>query len=821
MKRCFIYFMTVLLSVAFSSCQDELTYQPGELDAEDCYGVYFPIQGGTGDIQIEPGDQTFFTYTVRRSNTEGELHIPVKITDEAKVFSASEIVFRDEEPTAELVVYFPSIERGVTYDCTIELDGDQYVSKYSKNSTSLRFSVTMIQWNTLKGPSGETMGKYRDAIFQDWFSVSNKNSERDIEIQERDDMPGYYRMFDVYDASFMSSIFGGNMSGNCVYQAYTYIDATDPDKVWIPTFKCGLILHSDYGEISIGSYVADNADDFGASITSVYGTLKEGVIEFPSGSLQMKLEMLGWYSANNTGNHRIILPGYRAKDYDVDLSVGVSDNSGLIPVDIEMGRDISQVWIAAFEGTLTETAAAAKAQEIAAGTITGNVRKLKKASSFDLSFDKTGMYSVVAVGFDQAGTIKTYSNVSFGYLNAEDAAGDRKAVVLSCGLTASDKYAAEGLTARNSLELYINGKNIKRLHAGIYEKSEWDNNPEAVLNEIREFQMNKASLDLVNGEGLSMRQGYLVPGTEYALVLEAYNGYRQEVFVATRSTEGKWDARLAQYDMGDIDQDLIPANLNGYYGDYRYYAIENGMYSREYLGDVTISPGTGSMADYTYATVSGLFPHARKTFNMKDDRMTFVYLDGFLYNFEQAFDHFVYEGSFYYPLALMYTESGSAYGGRVGLMGGYVSDGVFAIIDSGQFADYGEVCNGFALLAYADQNHTVNTGLLGIVTDMLLIRPDIDDRLIAENGALVSEDDNDDDDDDETVTMGQIGDFRNLILRGPVNNVESFDGFIKSAVDQIRSGSYIRNYLDRRSIPELNAATSFELQSTSFEAIER
>ena len=75
------------------------------------------------------------------------------------------------------------------------------------------------------------------------------------------------------------------------------------------------------------------------------------------------------------------------------------------------------------------------------------------------------------------------------------------------------------------------------------------------------------------------------------------------------------------------------------------------------------------MTGYSYATISGLFPYARKHYNMKDDRMVFVYLDGFLYNFEQAFDHFVYEGSFYYPMALLYTASGSAYGGRVGLLG--------------------------------------------------------------------------------------------------------------------------------------------------------
>lgn len=185
----------------------------------------------------------------------------------------------------------------------------------------------------------------------------------------------------------------------------------------------------------------------------------------------MKLELMGWYSANSSGNHRIILPGYRAKEYDVDMTVGVSDQNGMIPVDVDFGRDITQVWLSAFEGTITETAAAARAEEMAQGLITENVRKLKKEAQLNLSFEKTGVYSLVAVGFDASGNIRKYSNVSFGYLNAEDARGDRKQVILSCGLTVSDKYASEGLTSKNSLELYINGKNIQRIHAGIYEKS--------------------------------------------------------------------------------------------------------------------------------------------------------------------------------------------------------------------------------------------------------------------------------------------------------------------------------------------------------------
>ena len=809
MNRYIVYLISAIFAFSAISCQEELTYQPGEQDHENCYGVYFPAQKGAGDLQIEPTDSKVLTYTVRRTNTDGELHVPVKIVDSAQVFSVTEIHFRDEEPVAELQVYFPSIELGKTYECTLQIDGEEYVSKYSQNSSSLRFSVTMIKWNKLLGPNGETTGKYRDAVFQDWFSVSGAGAEANVEIQERDDMPGYYRIFDVYGVNYMSALFGGNMSSNCVYQSYMYINATDPDKVWIPTFKCGLILHSDYGEISIGSYVTENAADFGSSISSVYGILREGVIEFPSGSLQMKLEMLGWYSANATGTHRIILPGYSAKDYHVALTAGVSDERGKLPVKVDFGKDVSQVWMSTFEGTLTETAAAEKAEQMLAGTVETEVTKIKKEATYDFSFNKTGMYSVVAIALDASGNIKSSANIAFGYLSAADAATDAKQVIVTCGLTVSDKYAQEGLTAKNSLELYINGKNIQRLHAGIYEKSQWDRDSLSLINEIRGTQFTKSYLDQVNGTGLSLKQGYLVPGTEYVLVVEAYNGYREKLVVANATTDGKWDPRLAHYDLGDIDTDLIPANQDGYYGDYRYYAIEAGRYSREYLGDVSVYVGSGDMEGYTYATIEGLFPNARKNFNMKDDRLTFIYLDGFLYNYSQAFDHFVYEGAFYYPQALMYTQSGSAYGGMIGLMGGFVADGILAIVDSGQFAQYGEVCDGFALIAYSDMNHTVYTGLLEIVTEMLLIRPDLDDELIAKNGALVPESD---DKNDATVSMAQMAQFSNMIVRGPINCVETFDGFIQSAVEQIRSGKYYTNYLDMKN---LQVTSDFTLKGAS------
>ena len=805
--------MTAMLSLFMTSCVEEQIYQPGELDAENCYGVYFPAQKGVGELQIEPNDPTTLSFIVRRTNSRGKIHVPVKIKSNYQIFTVDELVFEDGSPVSSLVVHFPSAKIATTYECTLILDGDEYVSKYSSNPTHISFSVTRVKWNNVVGPNGETQGRWRDGILPEWFAVTYPNLERSIVLQERDDMPGYYRTFDVYNANYVGDMFASNVSSLCVSQNYTYIDATNPEKVWIPTFETGLIMHPTYGMMSIGSYVVENDKDFDPSISSVYGTLKEGVIEFPYGSLQMKLEMLGWYQTNSSGLHRIILPGYRAKEYGIQINAGVSDQYGNLPVNVTLGSDISQVKLAVFEGTLTESAALEKAEYIIAGNAarTGEVITVSKSTSVDYSFDATGMYTVVAVGFDIAGNSQTTESVSFGYLKAGD---DSNKVILSSGLICSDKYAADGLTSKNSLEIYISGKNIQRLHAGLYSKEKWEGNEESVKNEIAQSQMTKSSLDQVNSSGLFLKQGYLVPGTEYVLVLKAYNGYREEFFVSEARTGGEWDPRLADYDISDVDMNIIPLNKDGYYGTYHYYALEGDMYSRAYLGDVTVSKDfpadyTPSMPEYEFVCVKGLFPIA-KTFGLEPDSYSFIYYDSLLYNFEQAFDSFYSDGTLFYPAVYMYTQSGGAYGGRMGLMGAFVQDGYLAFVDSGMFADYGEVVDGFAVLAYQDPNYKTYVGLIDMVTSILLVREDLDpDPIIDERKAESSE--------ATSAQMSALWNLDMIIRQGPDNYVQTFDGFIKSSFEKARAQVKPKNYLDMGNL-QISEQPSFEMKPVPHKA---
>lgn len=798
--------------MVLASCTQEEMHSPGELDNESCYGVYFPTQSGLGDLQIEPDDPTTLKFIVRRTNPRGQIHVPVTIKSNYPIFTADEIVFEDGSPVSEVVVHFPSAKIAVTYECTLLIEGEEFVSKYSANPAHINFSVTRVKWNDVIGPAGETTGRWRDGIFPEWFAVTYPNLERNIVLQERDDKPGFYRTYDVYNADYLGSMFGANVSSLCVSQHYTYIDATDPEKVWIPTFKTGVIMHSDYGMMSVASYVVENSDDFDPSIASVYGTLKEGVIEFPYGSLQMKLERMGWYQTNSSGLHRIILPGYRVKEYDLTVEAGVSDSQGKLPVTVSLGTDLSQVKLAVFEGTLTESAAAEKAELIAQGSdLVGEIMTIDKSTSLEYSFQETGMYTVVAAGLDIAGNHRISKSVSFGYLKAGDAANK---VILSSGLICSDKYASEGLTAKNSLEIYISGKDIQRLHAGLYSKEKWDANPEAVKKEIAQSQMTKSSLDLVNSTGLFLKQGYLTPGTEYVLVLKAYNGYREEFFVSEAKTGGDWDPRLAEYDLSDVNMELIPLNKDGFCGKYHYYALEGDMYSRAYIGDVTVSTElpadyVPSIEGYDFVNVKGLFPMA-KTFGLEDDSYSFIYYDSLLYNFEQAFESFYSDGTLFYPAVYMYTASGGAYGGRMGLLGAFVQDGYLAFMDSGMFADYGEYVDGFAVIAYQDATHKTYAGLIDMVTSILLVREDLDPDPIYDERR-------DNTEASAATDMSAFAALDNIIRQGPSNYVQTFEGFIESSFAKARSQVRVKNYLDLDTL-QVAQQPSFELKPAAHTA---
>ena len=781
----------LLMSLIMTSCVEEMKAELGAPDNEDCYGVYFPTQEGTGDLQIGPDDSKTLKFKVRRTNTRGSLTVPVTVeSNYPGVFTATEIYFEEDAPTADLEVYFPTVKLGVTYDCTIRVEGDEYVSSYSSNASHLSFSVTCVKWNKLVGPNGETTGLWRDGIFAEWFTLANPNLEQAVEIEERDDKPGYYRIWNVYSATYMTNMFNMDASSVCMEKNWTYIDATDPEKVWIPTFKTGVVLSADYGEMSIGSYVTEN-EEFDASISSIYGKLENGVITFPANALQLHFAILGWYPSNSYGLHRIILPGYRALDNALTVTAGISDDNGDLPIKVTKGKDIKTVKICIEEGELAESVIASMAEDIASGLKEAPI-VINNDSEFTISNSESGIFTIVAVGLDAEGKLSNHVYTTFGYR----AAGDEKEVELNCGLISSDKYAPEGKTSENSLEIYINGKDIKRLNAALYEKEKFDKNREQYLEALGNSEMNDASLALVNGEGLTLVQSGLVPGTEYVLVIRAYNGYSEKDFIVSAKTAGQWDYRLAYYSSEDIDYDKMMNVLSpsDYYGTYNYYAME-ATSSRYCLGEVTIEASDVSYQGQPCVKVSGLFPFMRKTYDVEDDSMDFYYYDGFIWNYKLRSEYFIFEGMYVYLSAMMYESSGSAYGGQGGIYGAFVNkpgkngaQQCIALMDSGVGAKQGLSFEGLAILGYEDANLSVPVGLLDLVESMVLIPKDQDpDPIYPEAQEEADEEDMD------TASLKMLS---KLASQPRMNLVETDEGRMMTLIDQIRSGQNVRNYLD-------------------------
>ena len=102
---------------------------------------------------------------------------------------------------------FPKAELGVQYNCSIECKDPEYVHIYSDKPTSLSFSVTRVKWVKVTGAGGEQYGTWTDDVISSAFNLPGVYATNDkIEIYERDDKKGYYRITDVYKNSLQASI---------------------------------------------------------------------------------------------------------------------------------------------------------------------------------------------------------------------------------------------------------------------------------------------------------------------------------------------------------------------------------------------------------------------------------------------------------------------------------------------------------------------------------------------------------------------------------------------------------------------------------------
>lgn len=734
MKTIKYLLFALLATFVLAGCTDDVTYDRGENENPDNYGVYFPTQTNPTEVDLDPTDATTLTYTVRRTTDMDAITVPVVVTaTPSNVFQIGAIEFAEGQTETVFEVNFPDAEIGVTYDVNIRIEDTQYIPIYGERSSGMDFTVTRAKWNLVVGEGGETTGKWRDDIIGSAFGVTNAGAEKDVEIYEREDRPGYYRIYDVYNAAYMESLFG-RPAGTGFRSVYTIVDATDPDNVWCPIQSTGATLGGD-GEISFGSFCHENYPDY-ASATN-YGTNADGVITFPINGMILGFATTpGMFNGNRSGLLRLMLPGAKVYDYSLALSAA-EPVDGKVAISARLGSDVARVKYAFFEGALNDAQASLNAIAMDDGDIAFD-GEITASGVITAEMEETGRYTLIANVYNEAGAMQAYQFVPFGYVKA----GDEMAVVMTAKAELTSQYEAMGITPENSIRAIFYGENIESGKWGLFKTEELAGYTEAQLAQVA-AQFGKAftadELDDINGDGFSTMVTGLIGGTNYTLLTTVYNGYYNKLFVVEQTTQGDPDPKQIHYMAEDVAGGLAKAEL---FKTWNYYAVDQFEDSsdRVLLGQVTITENTeDDTADVDYVNVSGLTTLAGGL-STGNDTFPVEYYNGMLY---PASGHYFGQVENYHVANRFTTEENtSLYNGSGLFIGASVGEGYYAFVPSPNIIAQGLTVTGMYFAAYSGYDVATGnlTGYLGGLAHykwLMLVDPAIDgDQAAAVTKAL-------------------------------------------------------------------------------------
>ena len=598
MKNIFKYTLSFLaMSALMLSCAKEDEHQPGEPEVDGCYGVYFPAQ--ETDLILDPADPTTASIAVMRTVTNGSITVPVTVSDTSGLFTVSQLVFEDGQSESNIILTFDKIGVGTSYTLNFEITDPQYASKYNSNPIAIDFSVIREKWNLL-GKVGFTEN------FMWGFSVE-PDHEKAAEIYQNDNDKNLFRLENPFSKRYTNFEDGSDwfvfrilQPGDVVF-AGTNLETkiTQKNLVYYDDFNTGYtntnynakiwLMHPGGG---FKGYVKEE-DKWG------YNT----VLQYQENGLPAGVQIAPFYYMNGIGGWDgsqessivITFPGAVLTDYTIEAEAGETSD-GEIPVNFAYGSDVASAKYAVYEGALSTAAKQKNAEAIADGTET-SAKVVPESGAVALSFDKSGVYTLVAVSFDAAGKAQENTAIEFCYV----AKGDEETykVNINAGLELTSRYAGQGYTKINSALFYIYGKDLVDVKMGVFKTSALaDATQEDILSKLE--SVGDSLVNVVNKGGYSDLVTGLSALTSYTLVAWGTNGYSSAFATAEVTTDG-----LPRVDLGtgtftynfwwsDADGNPYPDKGLGFKQDPNYrntYVIEH------WGGDVdfkfTYDPATG------------------------------------------------------------------------------------------------------------------------------------------------------------------------------------------------------------------------------------
>lgn len=597
-----------LATAVWAGCSDDPTYTKGAEENPDNYGVYFPQQDSPVEVEVDPADEATVTYKVRRAKYLDAITVPVEITtSEEGILEIEPITFGPGEQETEFTVSFSKAEEGVKYTCEIRIEDPRYISLYGPRATGLSFSVIRAGWEPVTSADGtHTKGKWRDEILSNVYSLSsagfNPYPEIEVEIFQRSDIPGYYRM-KVYGDEMLKALAGGPVS----FQGrdlYTFVDARDPDKVFIPYQSTGLTLVTDDGELRIASNVSENfmMDES----TGQYGTLKDGVITFPAQSLLIELEKTAgaFYRANRDGMLRILLPGVEVPDYTVTLAKS-EPADGVVNIRASFVADARVMKFSLFEGVLDAGQTSLAAQDMDASK--NFDAEIEGSGTIRIENKATGKYTLVGCIYGEGdNTMRDYVSISFGYI----AKGDQRPVILTMGLEATNEFAGQGITPDNSAKFYAFGEDIESVTYGLFRTDRIEGKNYDELLDAKGMKFTAGQLASLNDGHFSTMFTGLNGDSAYTLLLRAGNGYIHKIIQADYRTTGQYNPALDTFEYTDFlpakEQPSLDYLKSTTWNYYAFNYAESKPVRRK-IGQVTIEENAEqSSQDMPVLNVKGL-----------------------------------------------------------------------------------------------------------------------------------------------------------------------------------------------------------------------
>lgn len=391
-------------SWAFTACDSDVDYTPA--DAMTNAQVYFP-KDNSSTLNLSK-DKTSFDLDLMRGKTDEALtvNLTAKGGENIFTFPASVSFASGAGKTTITVSYDPEkLVYDEFHNITISISDESLTTPYGVSSYTFKAGIP-APWKSLGKAT------YVDDLVTTFYKVDNIPYE--VEIQENMEEPGIYRLVNPYGVAYPYNEDGDYDADN---NYYFEINAQDPEGVYFTQFHSGM----DWGN---GEFVFWSLADYqmkrqGKTLEEVKamglcGTLKDGVITFPSQSLlvgMLEYNNGGLYTSNNNGAFMIAMPGVVLADYSVSVAyLGKytnADDENFVIGQVNLGKDVASAKVAMVPGEDVNAAIA--------GMMDGSIEtvELTASGTVQMPCTENGTYTLVAISYDVAGEAQELSYETF------------------------------------------------------------------------------------------------------------------------------------------------------------------------------------------------------------------------------------------------------------------------------------------------------------------------------------------------------------------------------------------------------------------------